>query len=176
MPWYFKHLKFRAEEGAFGRFVDEKIWLDGFDIETEPIVAEKIRIGDHRRRFRVTSNLAGKCFFNFREIGDVVDMSVCEQKKLRFDALALEPLTRSFWRIKQDCTGRGRPEIAIRLKDSAAKCLISHAIWLADINWKAFLNVRPARLSLIAAGSRNQGPFLRFSGPSATIENLFFRE
>ena len=124
----------------------------------------------------MTGDLAGKCLLNFCEIGDVVDMPVCEQKKLQFDAVALEPLTTPVWRIKQDCTVRGVPEIAIRLKDSAAICLISHAIWLADINSKAFLNVRAARLSLIAAGSANQGGFLHSRGPSATIENLFFRE
>ena len=128
MPRHLKHSKFRAEEIALGHFVDEKIWVDGFDVEAEAIMAKEIRVGDHRQRFRMTSNLAGKYFLDFCEIGDVVDMPVCEQKKLQLDTVALEPLATTLWRIKQDCTLWGVPEIAIRLKDSAAKCLISHAI------------------------------------------------
>ena len=76
----------------------------------------------------MTSNLAGKCFLNFCEIGDMIDMPVCKQKKLQLDPVAPEPLPTTVWRIKQDCAVWGVPEIAIRLEDSAAKCLISHVI------------------------------------------------
>jgi hypothetical protein len=127
MPGHFKHLKFRAEEIPFRRFLDEKIWLDGFDVEAEAVLAKEIRIRDHRQRFRMASNLAGKCFLNSCEIGDVVDMPVGEQKKLQLDAVALKPLAATIRRIKKDRPLWGVPEIAIRLKDSAAKCLKSHA-------------------------------------------------
>jgi len=60
MPGHFKHLKFRAEEIPFRRFLDEKIWLDGFDVEAEAVLAKEIRIRDHRQGFQMTSNLAGK--------------------------------------------------------------------------------------------------------------------
>jgi hypothetical protein len=70
----------------------------------------------------------------------------------------------------------GVPEIAIRLKDSTAKCLIFHGLTGRILISKAFLNVRPARLSLIAAGLANQGRFLRSGGRSATMESIFFRE
>src|SRR5438105_1831197 len=128
MPRHLKHLKFRAEEIALARFLEEEIGLDRFDVEAEAIIAEKIRIGDHRQRFGMASNRAGKCLLNFCEIGNVVDMPECEQKKLQLDTIAPEPLATTVWRIKQDCAGRGVPEIAVRLKNSAAKCLIFHAI------------------------------------------------
>jgi hypothetical protein len=58
----------------------------------------------------------------------MVEMPVREEKNLRLDAVALEPFATTIWRIEKDGAPRGVPEIAIRLKDSTAKCLISHAI------------------------------------------------
>ena len=72
----FENLKFCPEEFAFGRFFDEKIGLDRFEVEAKPEVPEEIRIRDHRGGIRVTTYWAIKISLNLRDIDDVIDVSV----------------------------------------------------------------------------------------------------
>ena len=81
MAGNFENLKFCPEKFALGRFLDEKIGRDRFEIEAKPEVPEEIRIRDHGRRNRVTTNRAIKFSLNFRDIDDMIDVSVSQDQQ-----------------------------------------------------------------------------------------------
>ena len=82
MAGNFQNLKICPEEFALGRFLDEKIGRDRFEIETKAEVPEEIRISDHRGGIRVTTYRAIKFSLNFRDIDDVIDVSVGQEQQL----------------------------------------------------------------------------------------------
>jgi hypothetical protein len=77
-----ENLKIRPEEFAPGSFLDEKIGCDRFEIETKAEVPEEIRISDHRGGIRVTTYRAIKVSLNFRDIDDMIDVSVGQDQQL----------------------------------------------------------------------------------------------
>ena len=81
MPWDFKYLHVQAEKNSTRCFLDKKIGRDRFDLQLETEAPEKFRIGNHRRGFRVTTDLATEPPFDFRHIGHVIEMTVSEQQK-----------------------------------------------------------------------------------------------
>ena len=76
MAGNFENLKICPEEFALGRFLDEKIGRDRFEIEAKSEVPEEIRIRHHGGGIRVTTYRAIKFSLNFRDIDDVIDVSV----------------------------------------------------------------------------------------------------
>ncbi len=76
MAGNFENLKFCPEKFALGRFLDEKIRRDRFEIEAKPEVPEKIRIGDHRGGIGVTTYRAIKFSLNSCDIDNVIDVAV----------------------------------------------------------------------------------------------------
>jgi hypothetical protein len=78
----FENLKICPEEFALGRFLDEKIGRDWFEVEAKPEVPEEIRIRDHGGGIRVTTYRAIKFSLNFCDIDDVIDVSVGEDQQL----------------------------------------------------------------------------------------------
>jgi hypothetical protein len=69
----------------------------------------------------VATDLAAKATLDLRHIGHVIEMPVRQQQQLRFDALRLEPIARAIRCIEQNRTTWCIEQIAIRLKDPAAK-------------------------------------------------------
>ena len=82
MAGNFENLKICPEEFALGRFLDEKIGRDRFEIEAKPEVSEKIRIRDHGGGIRVTTYRAIKFSLNLRDINDMIDVSVGQDEQL----------------------------------------------------------------------------------------------
>ena len=82
MAGNFENLKFCPEKFALGRFLDEKIGRDRFEIEAKPEVPEKIRVGDHGRCLRVATYWTMKISLNFSDIADVIDVSVGQDEQL----------------------------------------------------------------------------------------------
>jgi hypothetical protein len=82
MAGNFQNLKICREEFALGRFLDEKIGRDRFEVEAKPEVPEEIRISDHGGGIRMTTYRAIKISLNFGDIDDVIDVSVGEDEQL----------------------------------------------------------------------------------------------
>lgn len=81
MAGNFENLKICPEEFPLGCFLDEKIGRDRVEIETKPKVSEEIRIRDHGGGIRVTTYRAIKFSLNFRDIDDVIDVSVSQDQQ-----------------------------------------------------------------------------------------------
>jgi len=82
MAGNFQDLKICPEEFALGRFLDEKIGRDRFEVEAKPEVPEEIRISDHGGGIRMTTYRAIKISLHFGDIDDVIDVSVGEDQQL----------------------------------------------------------------------------------------------
>ena len=78
----FENLKICPEEFALDRFLDEKIRGDRFEVETKTEVPEEIRIRDHGGGIRVTTYRAIKILLNFRNVDDMIDVSVGQDEQL----------------------------------------------------------------------------------------------
>ena len=78
----FENLKLCPEEFAFRGFLDEKIGRNRFQVEAKPDVPEEIRIRDHRRGVRVATYWTIKVLLNFRDIDNVIDVSVGQDQQL----------------------------------------------------------------------------------------------
>ena len=78
----FEDLKLCLQEFAFYRFRDEKIGRDRFQVEAKPEIPEEIRIGDHGGGVRVATYWTIKFLLNFRDIYDVIDVSVSQDQLL----------------------------------------------------------------------------------------------
>lgn len=95
-----ENLKFGPEEFPLCRFLNEKIWPDRFEVEAKSEVPEKIRIRDHGGGIRVTTYRAIKFSLNFRDIDDVIDVSVGQDQQLYGDPPILKPCATSLWCVK----------------------------------------------------------------------------
>ena len=82
MAGNFENLKICSQKLPFGRFHDEKIRRDRFEVEAKSEVPEEIRIRNHGTRIRVATYRAIKFSLYFRDINDVIDVSVGQDQQL----------------------------------------------------------------------------------------------
>ena len=82
MAGNFENLKFGPSEFPISHFLYKKIRPDRFEVEPKTEVSEKIRIRDHRGGIRVTTYRAIKFSLNFRDMDDVIDVSVSQNQQL----------------------------------------------------------------------------------------------
>ena len=80
MTWDLEHLKSNSQKIALPRLLDKKIWHNRFDFKAEAEVAEKIRLRNHRCSIRVATDRAVKSPLNFRNVADVINVSVGEEE------------------------------------------------------------------------------------------------
>ena len=78
----FENLESGSQEFPLRRFLYKKIRPDRFKIETKPELSEEIWIRDHGAGIRVTTYWAIKFSLNFRDINDVIDVSVGQDQQL----------------------------------------------------------------------------------------------
>ena len=88
MAGNFQDFEISAQKISVWRFFDEKIRFHRFDLQREPEVAKKIAIGNHRCRERMTANGTAELAFNFGNILDVINMSVCQEQEFEIDPAA----------------------------------------------------------------------------------------
>ena len=81
MAGNFENLKVCPQEFALEYFLDKKIGRDRFEIEAKTEVPEEIRIRDHGRGIGVTTYRAIKFSLNFRDINDMIDVSVSQDQQ-----------------------------------------------------------------------------------------------
>jgi hypothetical protein len=74
----------------------------------------------------MTADRAAKAFLNFRHVGDVIEMAMSKDEQPDLSIHRIEPGARSIRRIEQDQALRGLKQVAIGLKNAAAKTLIDH--------------------------------------------------
>src|SRR5437870_9873177 len=86
-----EHLKFHSQKIALARFLDKKIGLNRFDFKAEAEVPKKIRVRNHRRGIRVTTDWAVKFSLNFRNIANVIDVPVSEEQQFQIDFAIFQP-------------------------------------------------------------------------------------
>ena len=110
-----------------GRRLNEKIGLGWFDFQLKAEVSKKLGIGNHGRGFGVAADRAVELPFDLRDILDVIEMPVREQKHLRLKPARFEPLAGAIRCIEQDPALGGVEEVTICLKNPAAKCFVNHA-------------------------------------------------
>src|SRR5260370_34512394 len=72
----FKHLHFQAEKFSRSRLFDEEVGLDRFNFQFESKPAKEFRIGDHRRGLWMTTDWTTEAAFDFRHIGNVIEMAM----------------------------------------------------------------------------------------------------
>jgi hypothetical protein len=78
----FENLESGSQEFPLRRFLYKKIRPDRFKIETKPEVSEEIWVRDHGGGIRVTTYRAIKFSLNFRDIDDMIDVSVGQNQQL----------------------------------------------------------------------------------------------
>ena len=100
MTWDLEHLKFNSQKIAFIHLLYKKIWCNRFDFKAEPEVAKKIRLGNHGCGIRVATNRAVKSPFNFRNVSDVINVSVGEEQQFQIDSAVFQPRATSVWCVK----------------------------------------------------------------------------
>src|SRR5205807_4363178 len=76
MAWDLEHLKLNSQKIALTRLLDKKIRRNRFDFKAKAEVPKKIRIRDHWCGIRVAANWAIKSLLNFRNVPDVINVSV----------------------------------------------------------------------------------------------------
>jgi hypothetical protein len=64
--------------------------------------------------------------FDPRNVLNVIDMPMGEQKKFQIDPARTEPVGGALRGVEEDGAGRGLEQVAIRLENAAAKGLVSH--------------------------------------------------
>ena len=126
MAGHFQHLKLRVQKISRRRLFDEEIRRHGFDLQFKSEVPKKIWIGDHWRSYRMAAELATKLSFHCGNVLDVIDMAVGQEKQLQIDITATDPIASALWRVEQDPAFGCGDQIAVRLKNPAAKRLKSH--------------------------------------------------
>jgi hypothetical protein len=127
MPGDFEHLHFQAEEISRRCFFDQKVGVDGLEFELKSEAAKKLRVGNHWCRRGMASNWAVEPAFGFRDIWDVIEVSMREEEKFYIDLASLEPLARSIGCIKENPSLRCLNQIAVGFKNAAAESLVNHA-------------------------------------------------
>src|SRR6185436_16285689 len=91
MAGNFKDLHLQAQKIMRSRFLHKKVGLGWFDFQSEPEFSEKFAVGNHRCGQRVTPDLAAKALLNFRNVLDMIDMSVGEEQKRQTNLARFEP-------------------------------------------------------------------------------------
>lgn len=81
VPRDLEHLKLNSEKIALARFLDKKIGRNRFDFKPEAEAAEKIRVRNHRCGIQVATDRAVKSSLNFRNVADVINVSVGQEEK-----------------------------------------------------------------------------------------------
>jgi len=126
MAGHFQHLKLRAQKISRRRLFDEEIRRHRFDLQFKSEVPKEIRIGNHRRGDRMATDLAAKLPLYSCNVLDVIDMAMGQEKQLQIDITGTDPIASALWRVEQDPAFGCGDQIAVRLKNSAAKRLIGH--------------------------------------------------
>ena len=80
MTWDVEYLKFHSQKIALARFLDKKIGRNWFDFKAEAEVPEEIRVRNHWRGIRVTTDRAVKFSLNLRNVADVIDVPVGKEQ------------------------------------------------------------------------------------------------
>ena len=76
----FENLKFAAEKvPCRGRF-DKKVRLDRFDFQFKAETAKEFAVGDHWCGQRVATDLAAESAFYFRNVLNMIDVTVGEEQ------------------------------------------------------------------------------------------------
>ena len=65
--------------------------------------------------------------FDLGHVRDVIEMTVCKQQKLWIHIPGDQPIARSVGGVEKNPALRGFNQIAIRLKNAAAKRFVSHS-------------------------------------------------
>jgi len=100
MPWDVEHLKFNSKQIALIGLLDKKIRLNRFDFKAEAEVAKKVRVRNHRCGIRVATDRAVKFSLNFRNVADVINVSVGKDQQFQIDSPVFEPCATSVWCVK----------------------------------------------------------------------------
>src|SRR5439155_19669954 len=95
-----EHLKFHSQKIALARFLDKKIGRNWFDFKAEAEVPEEIRVRNHRRGIRVTTDWAVKFSLNVRNIANVIDVPVSEEQQFQIDFAIFQPRATAVGRVK----------------------------------------------------------------------------
>ena len=122
MPGDFQNLEVGAEKIMVWRFFDEKIRFHRFYLNREAEAAKKIAIGNHGSGQWVTPDLAAKLALNPRNVLNMIDVPVCQQQKLGMDIERRYPFAGALRRVEENPSLRCLEEVAIGLKNPAAKC------------------------------------------------------
>src|SRR5437667_353462 len=121
-----QNLEIGAKKLSIRRFFDEEIRCHRFDFEFESKIAKKFPVGNHRRGERVTTDLAIKLAFDPGNILDVIDVSVRQKQKFESDIKRTRPFAGALWRVEKNVSLRRFKQIAIGMKNPAAKSLVNH--------------------------------------------------
>jgi hypothetical protein len=101
---------------------DKKIRFHGFDLKRESEAAKKIAIRNHGSGEWVTPDLAAKLALNPRNVLNVIDVPVRQQQKFGVDVERAQPVAGTIRCVEQDPSLRRFEQVAIGLKNTAAKC------------------------------------------------------
>ena len=75
----------------------------------------------------MTTDLASKAVFDLGYVRDVIEMAVRKEQKLWINIPGNQPIARSVGGVEKNPALRGFNQIAIRLKNAAAKRFASHS-------------------------------------------------
>src|SRR5437899_1459605 len=100
MTWDLKHLKFNSQKIALIHLLDKKIWRNRFDFKAEAHAAKKVRVRNHRCGIRVATDRAVKSSLNFRNVADVINVSVGEEQQFQIDSAVFQPRATTVWCVK----------------------------------------------------------------------------
>ena len=95
MPRHLQDLHLQTDKIARWRFLDQEVGFGSFDFKFKAKITEEFGIGNHRRRFRMTTQGTPKALFDSANILNMINMAVSEQEQLKVDFLAFEPLAGS---------------------------------------------------------------------------------
>src|SRR5438270_2085353 len=124
----FQDFHLEPEKIASGRCRYEKIRFHRLDLELESHAAKEFWIGNHRGGLGMATDRAAEPMFDLRHVRDVIEMAVCQQKKLWRHALGDEPFAGTIRGVEKDRPLGRMEQIAVRLEDPAAKRLVAHSI------------------------------------------------
>jgi hypothetical protein len=74
----------------------------------------------------VTTDLTAKLALDYRNVLDVIDMSVCQEQKFGVDIKRTQPFTGALRRVKENPALWRLQQVAVCFKNAAAKGLINH--------------------------------------------------
>lgn len=97
-----KHLKFNAQKIARGSFFNKEVRFRRFDFELKSEAAEKFAVRNHWCSYRVTSDLTTESSLDFRNVLNMIDVTVRQEQQLEVDILGNEPIARTVRYVEQD--------------------------------------------------------------------------